>query len=95
VEVVSVRLITRTLILLGLTPAYCSSVNAKQVDFSLECPRGNEATDDTSAYYGFGEIEIIKLDWGIQDLRIADFNGDGKDDLVTVIYDRIIIDQQD
>jgi len=78
------RLITCTLILLGLTPAYCSSVNAKQVDFSLESQRGNEATDDISAYYGFEEIEIIKLDWGIQDLRIADFNGDGRNDMAVV-----------
>ncbi|MBN2315505.1 MAG: VCBS repeat-containing protein, partial [Sedimentisphaerales bacterium] len=38
-------------------------------------------TDDLSAYYGFKEIEIIKLDWGIKDLRIADFNGDGRNDI--------------
>ncbi len=37
--------------------------------------------DDISAYYGFREIEIIKLDWGIKDLRIADFNGDGRNDI--------------
>ncbi len=37
--------------------------------------------DDISAYYGFDEIEIIKLDWGIQDLRVADFNGDGRKDI--------------
>jgi len=37
--------------------------------------------NDISAYYGFGEIEIIKLDWGIKDLRIADFNGDGRNDI--------------
>ena len=35
-------------------------------------------SDDISAYYGFDEIEIIKLDWGIQDLRVVDFNGDGR-----------------
>jgi hypothetical protein len=40
-----------------------------------------EDSDDISAYYGFGEIEIIKLDWGIQDMRIADFNGDGRKDI--------------
>jgi hypothetical protein len=38
-------------------------------------------TNDISAYYGFKEIEIIKLDWGIKDLRIADFNGDGRKDI--------------
>jgi hypothetical protein len=37
--------------------------------------------DDISAYYGFDEMEIIKLDWGIQDLRVADFNGDGRKDI--------------
>jgi hypothetical protein len=37
--------------------------------------------NDISAYYGFSEIEIIKLDWGIKDLQIADFNGDGRNDI--------------
>ncbi|UCG48043.1 MAG: VCBS repeat-containing protein [Phycisphaerales bacterium] len=37
--------------------------------------------DDLAAYYGFEEIEIIKLDWGIKDLRIADFNRDGRSDI--------------
>ncbi len=37
-----------------------------------------------SEYYGFEEIEIIKLDWGIKDLRIADFNGDGRNDIAIV-----------
>jgi len=44
--------------------------------------RAQEAgPDDLSAYYGFQEIEIIKLDWGIQDLRVADFDGDGRNDI--------------
>ena len=37
--------------------------------------------DDISQYYGFEEIEIIKLDWGIQDLLVSDFNGDGRNDI--------------
>ncbi len=38
--------------------------------------------NELSAYYGFEEIEIIKLDWGIRDLRITDFNNDGRNDIV-------------
>jgi len=37
-----------------------------------------------SEYYGFEEMEIIKLDWGIKDLRIVDFNGDGRNDIAVV-----------
>jgi hypothetical protein len=40
--------------------------------------------DDISAYYGFDDLEIIKLDWGIEDLTVADFNGDGRNDLAVV-----------
>lgn len=40
--------------------------------------------DDISEYYGFKEIEIIKLDWGISDLTIADFNGDDRNDIAVV-----------
>ena len=39
---------------------------------------------DLSQYYGFKEIEIVKLDWGIEDLRIADFNRDGRNDMAIV-----------
>jgi hypothetical protein len=37
--------------------------------------------NDLSAYYGFKEMEVIKLDWGIEDLLVADFNGDGRKDI--------------
>ncbi len=49
------------------------NMNAQQTDL-----------DNISAYYGFGEIEIIKLDWGIKDLTVADFNGDGRNDIAVV-----------
>ena len=37
--------------------------------------------NDLSAYYGFDEIEIIKLDWRIKNLILADFNRDGRGDI--------------
>ncbi len=37
--------------------------------------------NNLSDYYGFGEIEIIKSDWGIQNLIVVDFNGDGLKDI--------------
>jgi len=46
--------------------------------------RGQSDANDISAYYGFGEMEIIKLDRGIGALRIADFNGDGRNDIAVV-----------
>ena len=45
---------------------------------ALAC--GGDA-NNLSEYYGFGEIEIIKSDWGIQNLIVADFNGDGLNDI--------------
>lgn len=43
-----------------------------------------ETSDELGEYFGFGEIEIIKLDWGIKDLRISDLNGDGRNDIIIV-----------
>ena len=45
---------------------------------------GRTAPRDISQYYGFEEIETVKLDWGIKDLRIADFNRDGRNDIAIV-----------
>ncbi len=45
---------------------------------------GQTEPNELAAYYGFGEIEIIKLDWDIHNLRIADFNGDGRNDIAVV-----------
>ncbi len=36
---------------------------------------------DLSEYYGFKEMEMVKLDWGAGSLRVADFNGDGREDI--------------
>jgi len=39
---------------------------------------------DLAGYYGFEEMEIVKLDWGIMGLRVVDFNGDGRNDIAVV-----------
>jgi len=39
---------------------------------------------DLSEYYGFKDMEVIKLDWGAGSLRVADFNGDGRKDMAIV-----------
>ena len=38
-------------------------------------------SNNISDYYGFGEMEIIKLDYGIQNLLIADFDNDSRNDI--------------
>ncbi len=40
--------------------------------------------NDISAYYGFGEMEMVKLEWGIRGLKTADFDGDGRGDIAIV-----------
>ena len=45
---------------------------------------GQNAFADLAEYYGFGEIEIVKLDWGIMGVQVADFNGDGRNDIAIV-----------
>ncbi len=44
----------------------------------------NSDSDDISAYYGFEEMEIIKLEGGIMGLTICDLNGDGRNDIAVV-----------
>jgi hypothetical protein len=39
---------------------------------------------DLEGYYGFGEIELVKLDWGILGLEVYDFDGDGLKDIAVV-----------
>jgi hypothetical protein len=41
-----------------------------------------DAITDISAYYGFEDIEIIKLDPGVESLNIVDLNNDGLNDIV-------------
>ncbi len=44
----------------------------------------NAEISELSAYYGFEEIEIIKLDWGTSGLQTTDLNGDGLNDILVV-----------
>jgi len=59
-----------------LSGIIAAGVHARQAD-----------PDDISEYYGFKEMEIVKLDWGVGSLRVADFNGDGRKDMA-IINDR-------
>lgn len=40
-----------------------------------------EAKPDLAAHFGFGEMQIYKLQPGMRELHIADFNHDGKNDI--------------
>jgi hypothetical protein len=74
-EVFIVRLV-KIIIAIVVLNMFLSSTGAESAD-----------PNNLAEYYGFGEMEIIKLDWGIGDLRIADFNGDGRND-IAVVNDR-------
>ena len=65
--------LNKALLTIVLASAIPANVNAQQA-----------GSRDISEYYGFEEIEIVKLDWGIKDLTIADFNGDGRNDIAIV-----------
>jgi hypothetical protein len=41
----------------------------------------NIVSSELNAYFGFGEMEIIKLDYGLRCLLVADFDGDGRNDM--------------
>lgn len=69
----------------------CSGWTAKAFFFAvaflsavITCTAAAVDYNDISQYYGFDDIEIIKLDWDIKNLRVADFNGDGRNDIIVV-----------
>ncbi|HUW18486.1 MAG TPA: VCBS repeat-containing protein [Sedimentisphaerales bacterium] len=65
------------------TPS-CTGIAKGPANVRAEGVNSNPEPNDISAYYGFGEMEIIKSDWGIKDLRIIDLNGDGRSDIAVV-----------
>ncbi len=64
--------------LTGLGTTSCSSMAQAPVRSSDQAVDVNELAQ----YYGFGEMEMVKLEWGLQDLHIADFDRDGCNDIV-------------
>ncbi len=81
------RKIKGTIILLCLaiaTTGISKPVKEQQKQWARPSLPGDVNQPDANGlgeYYGFGEMEIIKLDWGIQGLQIADFDGDGRNDI--------------
>jgi hypothetical protein len=67
-EVLLMKLFMKILVLIVLTAV--SAVIAEQ------------NTNNLSSYFGFGDIEIIKLDWEVRNMRICDLNGDGRNDII-------------
>jgi hypothetical protein len=63
---------------------FCEEIPIPEPNENAEQADPNADPNDISAYYGFDEIEIIKLDWGIKCLRTADFNGDDRGDIAVV-----------
>lgn len=80
----------KTLILLAalLNFPACAGTNANRplsAEKTVPSPDANTSgsidTEELAQYYGFAEMEPIKLDWQLQDLQIADFNRDGRNDI--------------
>ncbi|MFA5422475.1 MAG: VCBS repeat-containing protein [Phycisphaerae bacterium] len=40
--------------------------------------------NNLSDYYGFGPMEVIKLDWGVGGMSCVDLNNDGRNDIIVV-----------
>jgi len=53
---------------------------------------GGQAAEDLGAYYGFAEMEILKLHAGIPAPVVSDVNGDGRTDLLLVNNQKARID---
>ena len=93
-------MIKRTIILLWLMTFASGAAKPLNIDQHLTGQKRDSNQPDTneieksdiSASYGFGEMEIIKLDYGIQCLQIADFDGDGRNDIAIANNRKAAID---
>ena len=65
------------------TPS-CQEVSKREALEGLGQADPNVDPNDLTAYYGFTEMEVIKLDWQIKDLQIADLTGNGRNDIAIV-----------
>jgi hypothetical protein len=85
---VEVSVLQLTRIILGgvvITAVFLFTSGQKTTASVMENPNSTISDgNDLSDYYGFGKMEVIKLNRGINNLRIADFNGDGRDDIAVV-----------
>jgi hypothetical protein len=71
-------------VLFGSGTPSCQEVSKREMPEGWAQAEPNADPNDLSAYYGFTEMEVIKLDWGVQNLEIADLTGDGRNDIVVV-----------
>lgn len=59
-------------------PGSQATIQARDIN---QADSNNASAGDLGAYFGFGEMDIIKLDYGICCLLTADFDGDGRNDI--------------
>jgi hypothetical protein len=84
------RLLKTIITVVFISALFGSGTPSCQEVSRRDAPEGSAQADpnvdpnDLSAYYGFTEMEVIKLDWQIKDLQIADLTGDGRNDIAIV-----------
>jgi len=62
----------------------CSSMGRPRRAADLVVAEQHSEANDIGDYYGFGQMELVKLDWGIQNLVVTDFDKDGRNDIAIV-----------
>jgi hypothetical protein len=74
-------LLILTAVAMGVAKYPSPQLPVKAMDTNQQ-DNNNIVSGDLSEYFGFGEMEIIKLDYGLRCLLVADFDGDGRNDMV-------------